>query len=169
VGLLSTTQYETVATSYVNFLMNHALPKAMTLSQMQEVTTTDPTLQSLIMLLHTNKWDSISQITDSNVNVEELKLFSKLRHELTVNDASNIILCNTRLVLLSSLSNTVAQIAHDRHQGLVKTKRLLCTKVCFPQIDNIVQHMVERCLSCQPNGPDSCQDPLAMNELPPSP
>ena len=67
--------------------MNHAVPEAMTLSQIQEATTSDSTLQYLIMLMRSNKWDSISNITGVNVNVEELKLFSKFRNELTVNDA----------------------------------------------------------------------------------
>ena len=166
---VNNSKYETVANACVNFLVNHAVPKAMTLSQMQEATTSDSTLQYLIMLMRSNKWDSISNITGFNVNVEELKLVSKLRNELTVNDASNLLLCDTRIFLPSSLRNTAIQIAHEGHQGLVKTKRLLRTKVWFPHIDRMVQNMVERCLPCQANGLDSRPEPLSMNELPPSP
>ena len=137
---VNNSKYETVANAYVNFLVNHAVPKAMTLSQIQEATTSDSTLQYLIMLMRSNKWDSISNITGVNVNVEELKLFSKLRNELTVNDASNLLLRDTRIVLPSSLRNTAIQIAHEGHQGLVKTKRLLRTKVWFPHIDRMVQN-----------------------------
>ena len=165
---VNNSKYETVANAYVNFLVNHAVPKSMTLSQIQEATTSDSTLQYLIMLMRSNKWDSISNITGVNVNVEELKLFSKLRNELTVNDASNLLLRDTRIVLPSSLRNTAIQIAHEGHQVLVKTKRLLRTKVWFPHIDRMVQNMVERCLPCQANGLDSRPEPLSMNELPPS-
>ena len=166
---VNNSKYETVANAYVNFLVNHAVPKAMTLSQIQEATTSDSTLQYLIMLMRSNKWDSISNITDVNVNVEELKLFSKLRNELTVNDASNLLLRDTRIVLPSSLRNTAIQIAQKPMHNLVKTKRLLRTKVWFPHIDRMVQNMVERCLPCQANGLDSRPEPLSMNELPPSP
>ena len=116
----------------------------------------------IILLMRIDKWDSISNIRDGNANVKELKLFSKLPNEFTVNDASNNFTRYTP-------SFTIIKLITKDISELAKTKRLLCTKVWLPQIDNMVHHVVERCLTCQANGPDSRPEPLSMNELPPSP
>ena len=166
---VNNTKFERVADAYVNFLTDHAVPKAMTLFEIQEATKNDPTLQRLAEIIRTNKWDSISKITDENVNIAELKLFSKLKHELTLNEKFNVILRDTRLVMPSSLRQKSIDIAHEGHQGLVKTKRLLRTKIWFPQIDKMVQQMIAKCIPCQATGPDNRPEPLQMNELPPTP
>ena len=160
---------ETVADAYVNFLTDHAVPKAMTLFEIQEATKNDPTLQRLAEIIGTNKWDSISKITDERVNITELKLFSKLKHELTLNEHSNVILRDTRLVMPHSLRKKLIKISHEGHQGLAKTKRLLRTKTWFPQIDKMVEEMIAKCIPCQATGPPNRPEPLQMNVLPPSP
>ena len=160
---------ETVADAYVNFLTDHAVPKAMTLFEIQEATKNDPTLQRLAEIIGTNKWDSISKITDERVNITELKLFSKLKHELTLNEHSNVILRDTRLVMPHSLRKKLIKISHEGHQGLAKTKRLLRTKIWFPQIDKMVEEMIAKCIPCQATGPPNRPEPLQMNVLPPSP
>ncbi len=160
---------ETVADAYVNFLTDHAIPKAMTLSQIQEATQQDSTLQALAEIIRSNRWNDISKIENENVNKEELKLFSKLRSELTVNETSNIILRDTRIVMPASLRKTSIEIAHEGHQGLVKTKKLLRTKIWFPRIDQMAQEIIERCIPCQATGPDVRPEPLAMSDLPPAP
>ena len=60
-------------------------------------------------------------------------------------------------------------IAHEGHQGLVKTKKLLREKVCFPGIDNMVKQKIEKCIACQANGSESRPDPLHMSPLLPKP
>jgi hypothetical protein len=47
------------------------------------------------------------------------------------------------------------QIAHEGHQGLVKTKQLLREKVWYPGIDKLAKHTVDTCLLYQANGPNS--------------
>ena len=166
---VNNTELDTVADAYVHFLTAHAVPKAMTLFEIQEATKNDPTLQRLADIIRTNQWDSISKITDVNIDLAELKLFSKLKHELTLNETSHVILRDTRLVMPSSLRQKAIGIAHEGHQGLVKTKRLLRTKIWFPQIDKMVKHMIDKCLPCQATGPDNRPEPLSMNQLPPTP
>ena len=60
-------------------------------------------------------------------------------------------------------------IAHEGHQGIVKTKQLLREKIWFPQIDEEVKELVGNCLVCQANGPTSHPDPLQMSPVPPEP
>ncbi len=114
---------EKMATDYIRFISTHAVPKAMSLSDIQQATETDDTLQKLAELVRTGNWNSL---TDSeNVDIAELKMFSKIREELTVNTDSSIILRGTRIVLPLSLRKQAMEIAHEGHQGLVKTKQLL--------------------------------------------
>jgi len=58
----------TVVEEYANFLVSHAVPKAMTLSDIQQATMTDTTLQCLIHLIWTESW------TDHDLNHLRRKL-----------------------------------------------------------------------------------------------
>eukprot|EP00794_Sanderia_malayensis_P003941 gene3941-4486_t len=156
--------YDNLTNSFRNLVDKHAPLKTKT-----EATQQDPTLQSLAEIIRSNKWNDISKIENANVNKEELKLFSKLRSELTVNETSTIILRDTRIVMPASLRKAPIEIAHEGHQGLVKTKKLLRTKIWLPRIDQMVQEIIERCIPCQATGPDVRPEPLSMSELPPSP
>ena len=103
------------------------------------------------------------------MNNEKLRQFYKVRHDLTVNNEANVILKGTRIVMPVKLRKRAIAIAHEGHQGIVKTKQLLREKIWFPGIDVEVKKMVEECLACQANGPDPHPDPLQMSPLPPEP
>ena len=85
---------------------------------------------------------------------------------LSMNQA-NIILRGSRIVIPKNLRDRAISIAHEGHQGLVKTKQLLCEKVWFPKIDNEVKKKIEQCTPCQANSCGSRPDPLQMSPLPP--
>lgn len=109
-----------MAEDYVNLLCLHAIPKAMSLTEIQEA---DPTLCELMDVIQSGKWYEKSDAT---------KLFGK------VNAESNLILCGNRIVIPSSLQQRSIDLAHEGHQGIVKTKRLLREKVWFPGIEEKV-------------------------------
>ena len=60
-------------------------------------------------------------------------------------------------------------LAHEGHQGIVKTKQLIREKVWFPKIVHEVQCLLSSGLAYQANCPDSKPDPLTMSSLPPEP
>ena len=60
-------------------------------------------------------------------------------------------------------------LAHEGHQGIVKTKQLLREKIWFPKIDREVEKLLDGCLACQANGPNTKPAPLQMSPLPPTP
>ena len=70
-----------------------------------------------------------------------LKRLYLVREELTAPEDSCILLRGRRIVIPSSLQERIATLAHEGHQGMVKTKSLLRTKVC----DSLVQKIVGRC------------------------
>ena len=166
----TTPQQEQMATRYVNFISSHAVPKAMSLSEIEEATKEDVTLQKLADLIRTNGWDSLNDLSDqTGVNMTELKQFSKISEELTVNDEASIILRGSRIIMPEKLRERAVNIAHEGHQGIVKTKQLIREKIWFPGLDDEVKKVISDCLACQANVPDQRPDPLQMSPLPPDP
>ena len=77
--LRETPQDEEMA-DYVNLLCLHTVPKAMTLTELQEATKANPTCA----VIRSRKWYEAKS--------EELKQYAKVKDELTVNAESNLIL-----------------------------------------------------------------------------
>ena len=96
-------------------------------------------------------------------------MFCRVKDDLTVTDQSNVILRGSRIVVPKKLRERAISIAHEGHQGLVKTKQLLREKVWFPKIDDRVKIKVEQCVACQAISSGSRPDPLQMSPLPPEP
>lgn len=61
------------------------------------------------------------------------------------------------------------KLAHEGHQGIVKTKSLLREKVWFPGIDRLVENEIQNCLACQATVECKNTEPLKMTELPEGP
>ena len=118
-------------------------------------------------------WDDLYRSVGSSraegVDQVELQLFWKVKGELAVNKDTDIILQRNRVVLPTSLRQRAISIAHEGHQGLVKTKKLLREKVWFPGIDKEVMVMIDQCVMCQASGPENHPKPLQMSPLPPEP
>ena len=142
----------TMAEDYINLLSLHAVPKAMTLEELQEATQADPTLSSLMKVIRSQKWYEVEN--------EDLKAFIRVKDELTVNAESNLILRGSRIVIPASLQQKAIDIAHEGHQGIAKTKKLLREKVWFPGIEEKVKVTIENCIACQANGSYSKPAPL---------
>lgn len=95
----------------------------MTLTELQEETKTDETLQHLIEVIRTGEWNKL-QLSAR----EKLKQFANV---LTVNAEAKLILRGTRIVIPSSLQQRAVEIAHEK--GIVKTKKLLREKGLVPR------------------------------------
>ena len=147
-----------VADEYVNYVCTNAIPKAMTLQEIQAETEKDPTLQSLIKAIETDRW------TDS-----EILDYKRLKDELLV--YSGVVLRGNRIVVPSKLRERAVELAHVGHQGIVKTKSLIREKVWFPGIDKMVKDKVDNCLACQAVTPSKSSriEPLQMTPLPSGP
>ena len=128
-------------------------------------------MQCLANLICTQSWRNIERLPEQfrDANRAELSRFKQVRHELTVNHETHVILRDSRIVVPAALRDKAVSIAHEGHQGLVKTKQLLREKIWFPGIDDTVQRMIKNCIACQVNGPSNHPDPLQMSPLPPDP
>jgi hypothetical protein len=88
-------------------------------------------LQELKLSIKSGNWTKFSKSKNS-----EWKSIYNLRNEFTLTD-TGIILRNTRILTPKSLTKRIIEVAHEGHQGTVKTKSLLCEKVWFPGIDKV--------------------------------
>ena len=104
-----------VADEYVNFIAGHSVPKSMTLEEIQEATSGDPELQAVIKAVETGKWRRDSP-------------YHKVRQELTIT-TDGIVLRGHQIVMPPALRARTLTLAHQGHQGIVKTKQQLRTKV----------------------------------------
>ena len=170
-SLVGNNKQSTMAEEYVNLLTSSAVPKAMTLQEIQQATTEDATMQCLMHLTRTQEWHNLDKLPEQfkDANITELKLFKQVKDDLTINDQSNIILRGSRIVIPEALRDRAISIAHEGHQGLVKTKRLLGEKIWFPRIDDSVKQKLDKCIACQANSSGNHPDPLQMSPLPPEP
>ena len=103
------------------------------------------------------------------VDAVEFRLLERVKDELTVSASGNHILRGTRTVVPKSLQDHVVNLAHEGHQGLVKTKSLLREKVWFPHIDKLVQSKVKPCEARLIATPECKREPLQMSPVPAAP
>ena len=83
-------------------------------------------------MIQTNKWAEIKDDSDlTEVNVVELKLFGRVHDELIVSEVDDLILKGTHIVIPSELRQLALALAHEGHQGIIKTKQLLREKIWF--------------------------------------
>ncbi|XP_039676230.1 uncharacterized protein K02A2.6-like isoform X2 [Perca fluviatilis] len=76
-----------------------------------------------------------------------LQPYFKIRHELSVKD--NLVFRGSRLVVPVSLRSTLISLAHEGHQGIVRTKRRLRELYWFPGMDALVRSEICACSLCQ--------------------
>ena len=71
-----------------------------------------------------------------------------------------------RIVIPQSLRKMVLKLAHEGHQGIVKTKSRLRTKVWWPRVDVDAERMCRSCNGCQVVGQYSPPEPMQRSEPP---
>lgn len=81
----------------------------------------------------------------------------------------NIVMRNTRVVIPASLQKRILMLAHEGHQGIVRTKSRLRNKVWWPNIDKQVEKLVKSCHPCQLLGTKVRPEPLKPTPLPEGP
>ena len=146
-----------IAEEYVHYIARNAVPKAMSLTQLQQATSQDPVLQQVHQSVVSGNW----------TKTKETHPYFCVKDELTATES--LLLRGSRIVIPASLQSTALQLAHEGHQGIVRTKQLLREKVWWPGIDKDVEHLIRSCISCQAQSSQSCPQPLTMTEMPSRP
>lgn len=144
-----------VAEEYICFIANSAVPNKMKLEEVEIESEKDTELSALRQAIKDNNFSSCSNS------------FKMLRNELAV--VGDLVVRGTRLVIPASLRNRVIDLGHEGHQGIVKTKERLRTKVWWPGIDKDVEKRVRSCHQCQIVGERSVPEPMTRTKFPEGP
>ena len=139
---------------------------ALSREEIREATRKDTTLQEVMRLISTGQWDNLKPV--EGVDPNTLRIFTNIRRELTSEDG-NLVLRGSRIVVPDAVQKRVVELAHEGHQGLVKTRSLLRSKVWFPRMDSLVDSVVKHCVPCQVATPKPSSEPLQMTPLPSGP
>lgn len=152
-----------VTEDYVNYVCQSSCPKAVSVAEVLQATRDDAMLANVIdcVSASTSQWYKYK-------NCEEMTAYEKVANELSVTE-QGIVMRAHRIVIPTCLRQRIVDIAHEGHQGLVKTKSLLRAKVWFPYMDALVEDTVKSCDACSAVVKDERLQPLKMSELPDRP
>ncbi|XP_053380302.1 uncharacterized protein K02A2.6-like [Mercenaria mercenaria] len=148
------------AEEHISFIAHHCVPKAVTMKEVISATRNDSDLQTVISNVKSSKW-----IKSQNSVIDT---FARCKNALTVVylEGGEVLLHESKLVIPKSLQDKVINIAHEGHQGIVKTKQLLREKVYFPGIDKLVEKKCKSCIPCLAATKTNSSEPLNMSEMP---
>ncbi|ROL51121.1 Retrovirus-related Pol polyprotein from transposon 17.6 [Anabarilius grahami] len=77
----------------------------------------------------------------------DLRLYFPVRHELAVE--SPLIFRGNRLIVPIALRERLIHLAHEGHQGLVRTKQCRRELYWWPRMDDLVHTILSMCVTCQ--------------------
>ena len=115
---LLTLEKNSIAEDYVNFLIDHLVPKSMNRQEIEEACQRDAEIQALIAAIRTNCWPGKpAGKTAKNRNGRNIYLtpYKSIRNELTVSD-NGIVLRGNRLVTPKKLRGHTLNIAHAQQR-----------------------------------------------------
>ena len=140
---------------YVRAIALHAVPAALRIKEIEQVSAQDSELQALRRCVIEGKWDNAP------------KQYLPVRNELTF--IGHVILRGTRIVIPQALRKRVVSLAHEGHQGVTKTKERLRTKVWWPAMDRDAEKRCAECYGCQMVTKNVPPPPLKSTPLPNKP
>ena len=80
-----------------------------------------------------------------------------------------MVLRGSKLVIPENLRKQVVTLAHEGHQGIVRTKYHLRETTWFPGMDKMVEQEIAHCMPCQVTVKSPQQEPLKPTTLPQEP
>ncbi|XP_048774395.2 uncharacterized protein K02A2.6-like [Ostrea edulis] len=143
-----------IAEEYAYFIAENAVPKALTIQEVRQKTSEDPELAEIMRKVKTG-------------NGRLSPKFRTVEAELSVVDG--IVLRGSRIILPKCLRRQTVSLAHEGHQGIVRTKQRLREKVWWPGIDIEAERFVRACHQCQLLTNSNRPEPVRTTVLPDGP
>nr|XP_006824600.1 PREDICTED: uncharacterized protein K02A2.6-like [Saccoglossus kowalevskii] len=133
---------------YVRVVIDNSVPIALTAREIEKASSDDSELNSVRECVRTGDWN--------NCNIQS---YLHVKSELGV--FGELLLRGTRIVIPYSLRSHVLELAHEGHQGIVKMKNRLRTKVWWPKMDRDAEQICKTCHGCQVVGEYSLPEPMS--------
>ncbi|RWR98418.1 hypothetical protein B4U79_06029, partial [Dinothrombium tinctorium] len=89
---------------------------------------------------------SMDEVKKASIDDPEI---NQIQKSLQLTEYDEIILRNHKIVMPTKLRERTLKLAHEGHQGIVRTKQRLRTKVWWPNIEKDVEKLISVCLPCQ--------------------
>ena len=140
---------------YVRMVAVNATPHAMTTREIERASAEDEELTEVFRCWKAGDWSTAPSP------------YRLLRHEITV--VGRLVMRGMRIVVPASLRKRVLELAHEGHQGIVKTKDRLQSKVWWPNINGMVESQCKKCLGCQAVTPAATIPPVKTTTMPTKP
>ena len=110
--MLPSSRQERLAEEFVDYIAQVSGPNALSLEDIAEAITKDPTLQAVTDAVHTSNWFEPSKRLD--INQHAYKAFEKGKEALTNCSSSGVILRQRQTLVPETLQQTVFDLAHLR-------------------------------------------------------
>ena len=117
-SMLTSSRQDRIAEEFVDYNAHASRPNALSLKDIAEATTKDPTLQAVTDAVRTSNWFEPSKRLD--INQHTYKAFEKVNEALTLCGSSGMILRHRQIIVPEALHQTVIDLAHKGHQGIEK-------------------------------------------------
>ena len=155
---------------YVRLVVERSRPLSISLGEIERASHEDDCIRLIKMAIQTGDWRSVTttDVTRTEEARQRLTSLYHVKEELAVT-AEGCLLRGPRLVMPSSRTQRAVDLAHQSHQGMVKTKGRLQSKVWFPLLDTMVENTVRSCAACQSVGPLDPPAPVITEDIPPHP
>ena len=124
-----------------------AMPATLMPKQVEIASAEDPTLQLVHQAVMTGDWSKLSGISYKAVK-DGLWLVGQM------------VMRENRVMMPESLWKKTITLAHEGHQGMVRTKARLRESVWWPQIDKQVGEAICACHPWQLAGPGAKPEPI---------
>ena len=123
-----------IADEYAFFIAKNAVPKALTINEVRRKSSEDQEVRDIVQKIKAGK--SISK-----------EKFRQMESEFSVVDG--VVLRGTRILMPKSMRKETINLAHEGHQGIVRTKQRLREKVWWPGMDAEAEQFLKACNQCQ--------------------
>ena len=141
-----------VAEEFVSAIAKEAIPCALKWDDIALASRGCPEIQSVITALEQNDFKSC------------LLSYQSVREELSICGA--VLLRGNKIVVPVNLRDRCIELAHEGHQGIVKCKQRLRTKVWWPKIDQDAERFCRACIDCLKVSAPDAPEPMTMTKFP---
>ena len=143
-------------TDAVKMIAEESTPVVLTAKEVERASEEDPELTSVRHYIQSGDWSQC-----------KMPHFLCVKNELCV--LGKLVLRGTRIVIPQSLRKQVLHLAHEGHQGIVKMKSRLRTKVWWPKMDTDAERICKSCHGCQVVSGFCTPEPMQRVEPPTGP
>ncbi|KAK7105707.1 hypothetical protein V1264_012941 [Littorina saxatilis] len=146
---------ENVAEEYIRFIAKEAVPAALSPQEVEKASADDIELEAVRSCIESDNWETCPLA------------YRAIKSELTC--LGKLVIRGTRLVIPLSLRQRVVDLAHEGHQGIVKTKQRLRSKVWWPGVDSDTERKCRTCHDCQIVSQPCVPEPMTRTKFPDGP